>query len=638
MSVEKMKLLSITGKEENIDGFIAEYLLDSGMQTEDAVKVYEKGWKLKKFDYDSTAKELQKICKDILDKYKIKYDISQEADYIQKNLDDIKTELNNIKSSFDKLENEILEKNTMIDELNKRAVVLENAKNLNIDLKALYNMEYLRFRYGRISKSNLDKLEKNLGNLNAIILNISEEEESDNVWIMCIITKESGAKLDRYLTVVKFERFWIPKELDGNPKDMWSECESELQKLNFETENIRDEITRIINRDEEELVNLYAQLNLYIKINNVKKYMAYDENGLFYIIGWVPAKELNRVLPKLSKDKDLKYYVKNHDEVASTPPTKLKNNRLIKPFETIVKMYGLPNYTESDPTLFVAITAFLLFGFMFGDVGHGLIIFIIGFIMERRKITLGTVFKAGGLSSIIFGLLYGSIFGNEEILPTLFVSPMKNIQTMLIYGILIGVILIISAMIMNIKNGIKNKDKEKILFDTNGLAGLVFYLTVLIAGVYFLVNGKMIVSMSFLSIFIVLPLVLIMFKDKITDILFRDKVKEKASQNTKENTSMIERIFEIIEILLSFASNTISFVRIAAFAINHVGLCMAIYILADMVSGSGSIIITIIGNAIVIVLEGLIVGIQVLRLEYYELFSRFYTGDGKEYKPLREKI
>ena len=628
MSVEKMKLLSITGKEENIDNFIAEYLLDSGMQTEDAARVYEKGWNLKKFDFNSTSKELLKECKDILDKYKIKYDENTESENIEKSLENIKTELDSIKSSFDKFENSLAEKTSKLEELRKREELLENAKNLNIDLKTLFNMEYIRFKFGKISKENLDKLEKSLGPLNTIIINISEDEK--NVWIMCITTKEDSAKTDSYLNVFKFERFWIPKELDGNPREMWAECEDEIQRLNFEIENDKEELIRIKDRDEEDLVKLYAQINLYIKINNVKKYMAYDDNGLFYIIGWVPAKELNRILPKLSKDKKLKYLVKNHDEVASIPPTKLKNNRLIKPFETIVKMYGLPNYTESDPTLFVAITAFLLFGFMFGDVGHGLIIFIIGFIMERKKISLGTVFKAGGLSSIIFGLLYGSIFGNEEILPTLFVSPMKNIQTMLIYGILIGVILIISAMIMNIKNGIKNKDKEKILFDTNGLAGLVFYLTVLIAGVYFLVNGKMLVSMSFLSVFILLPLVLIMFKDKISEKLFKEKAKEKVT--------LVERIFEIIEILLSFASNTISFVRIAAFAINHVGLCMAIYILADMVSGSGSMVITILGNIIVIVLEGLIVGIQVLRLEYYELFSRFYSGDGKEYKPLREKI
>ena len=78
--------------------------------------------------------------------------------------------------------------------------------------------------------------------------------------------------------------------------------------------------------------------------------------------------------------------------------------------------------------------------------------------------------------------------------------------------------------------------------------------------------------------------------------------------------------------------------RVAAFAINHVGLCMAVYILSEMFSSGGSLLVKIIGNVIVIVLEGLIVAIQVLSLEYYELFSRFYSGDGKEYKPLREKV
>lgn len=231
---------------------------------------------------------------------------------------------------------------------------------------------------------------------------------------------------------------------------------------------------------------------------------------------------------------------------------------------------------------------------------------------------------------MIFGVLYGSIFGREDIIPAIFISPMKNIQTMLIYGIGIGVVLIIIAMILNIKNGIKNKDKKKIFFETNGIAGLIFYLTILISGIYFLLKGKMIVSISILSIFIIVPLIAIMFKDILAEKIFKEKSKEKSS--------FIEKLFEVVEILLSFASNTISFVRIAAFAINHVGLCMAIYILSEMVTGTGTLVVSIIGNVLVIVLEGLIVGIQVLRLEYYELFSRFYTGDGKEYKPLKEKI
>ena len=627
--MKRWSFLVLPGKEENIDGFIAEYLLDSGIQTEDAVKVFEKGWKLSDFEYDSTPKDLLKQCKSLLDKHGIKYKKDLESNKIENDLNFIQNELENIRKNIEEHEKNIENKKVILEEYKNKSELLKNTKNLDIDLNALYNLEYVKFRYGKIAKENIGKLENSIRDLNAFILKISEDLESNN-WIMCITTKENSAKVDSYLNVFKFERFYLPEGLEGNPKDIWQECEIQIHRLTMEIEKMEDELDRIIDRDAEDLINLYSQINLYIKINNVKKFMAYDENGLFYIIGWIPAKELTKILPKLSKEKGIKYVVKNHDEVASIPPTKLNNNRIFKPFETLVKMYGLPNYTELDPTAFVAITAFLMFGFMFGDVGHGLVIFIIGLLMSKKKISFGPVFQAGGIASMIFGLLYGSIFGNEEIIKALFIRPMENIQTMLIYGIAFGIILILMAMALNIRNGIKNKDKKRVFFETNGVAGLVFYLTILIAGIYFLLKGKMIASMGFLSIFIIVPLIAIMFKDVLAEKIFKEKSKEKSS--------MVERIFEVVELLISFASNTISFVRVAAFAINHVGLCMAIYILSDMFTGTGSMLVTIFGNLLVIVLEGLIVAIQVLRLEYYELFSRFYTGDGKEYKPLREKI
>jgi V/A-type H+-transporting ATPase subunit I len=344
----------------------------------------------------------------------------------------------------------------------------------------------------------------------------------------------------------------------------------------------------------------------------------------------MPLDELKQLIPKLVKEKDLNFTVKNHDEVASTPPTHLKNGKLFKSFETIVEMYGVPNYTELDPTIFVAITAFLMFGFMFGDVGQGLVIALIGLILKKKKSSMGPIFMAGGISSIIFGFLYGSIFGNEDILKPILISPMENINTMLISGIVFGTILILIAMILNIRNGIKNNDKTKIFFSENGVAGFVFYCTILITVVYFYLKGKLIVSKVILGIIFAVALICILFKDSITNKIERKKPKEKAS--------MVERIFELIEVLLSFASNTISFVRLAAFAINHVGLCMAVYILSGLTTGAGNIAITILGNILVIVLEGLIVAIQVLRLEYYELFSRFYSGDGKPYKPISSEL
>ena len=632
MSVEKMKLLSITGREENIDQFISEYLLDSGLQTENAVKVFEKGWNLTNFKYDSSAKELAKSCKEVLDKYKVKYKEGKEYEQIEHPFEELEKGCIEIEENIKDFEQYIADKKVEREELLKREKLIEKTKNLDMDISKLENLEYIRFRLGKVLKENYNKLDYSLREINALLLKVNEKDtkDTDEEWVICICAKDNSAKVDSYLNLFKFERATLPSDMQGNTNELWNKYESMIQELNFDIENKENELSRIVNRDLPDLIEIYYELNLYIKINNVKKFMAYDENGLFYIIGWIPAKELSQVLPKLSKEKSIKYTVKNHDEVVSVPPTKLKNNKFIKPFETLVKMYGLPNYTETDPTLLVALTAFFLFGFMFGDVGHGLVIFLIGVILSIKKNDMGPIFKAGGVSSMIFGVLYGSVFGNEELIPSLFIRPMQSIKTMLILGIATGVFFIIITMVMNIQNGIRNNDKKKVFFDTNGIAGLCFYLLVLLFGIYFLLKGKMIVSVGVLSIFLLIPLLLIAFKDDIAKLIFKEEPEEKST--------LAEKLFGIVEVLLSFASNTISFVRVAAFAINHVGLCMAVTILSQMANGAGSTIILIIGNAIVIVLEGLVVAIQVLRLEYYELFSRFYSGDGKEYKPLREKI
>lgn len=206
---------------------------------------------------------------------------------------------------------------------------------------------------------------------------------------------------------------------------------------------------------------------------------------------------------------------------------------------------------------------------------------------------------------------------------------MENINTMLIYGIIVGCIFILIAMLINIVNGIKNKDFKRVWLDGNGVAGLILYGFILFVIAYYFIKGKMIISTNAIVVIVCVLLILILFNDKLTKVV--------TAKKEETSVPMVEKIFEIIEMILSFASNTISFLRLAAFAINHAGLCMAIYLLADMTSGAGNILIAIIGNIIVLVLEGLIVGIQILRLEYYELFSRFYEGDGVEYISIKSQ-
>lgn len=626
LAIERMKLLSITGKEEKLDFVIANILLGSGIQPENAVKVFEKGWKLTYFTYQSEIKELIKQTENLIQELGIQEemrDSSLPTNPLTKTMEQIKQEIDQIQQKISQ-QKEICEKKQEEKEMiQKELIPIQHLKGLSVNLEELYHLRYLRFRYGNMTIENFEQMQKKVKELKVIIIELERTE--NKVWLMYFTPTDLADSVDSYFNVMKFERIWLPAEVNGKAADFMKEVERFNENSKQQIEQAKQKLMEIKKAEAQTLIDNIQQLNLLEKVNQVKKYMAHDEKGSFYFVGWIPMEQVKRILPALEKEK-LEYIIKSHDEVASVPPTHLKNHKILKPFEAIVKMYGIPNYTEMDPTAFVAITAFLMFGFMFGDVGQGAVILLIGLLLSKGKKALGPVLTAGGISAILFGFVYGSVFGKEGIIPGILPSPMSNINTMLVAGIASGAILIMIAMIVNIRNGVKKGDKERIFFDKNGIAGLVFYATMLVVVIGFLKQGKLVISLGILLTLLGLPLLLIIGKEKLGNRINHRLETEKRS--------IVEKLFEIVEMLLSMASNTISFVRLAAFAINHVGLCMAVYILAEMVGGAGSLIVAVIGNAIVIVLEGLIVAIQVLRLEYYELFSRFYAGDGREYKPM----
>lgn len=620
-----MKLLSIVGKEEKIDFIIANYLMGSGLQPENAQKVFEKSWNLTYFTYQSEIKEMMKNTQNLMKSVGIAY---QEKEVkLTYSFEELTKRFEEIEKQFQEVQRQIGEKTQEIQKIESKIEPIEFLKSIQVNLEELYHLEYMRFRFGKMTIQNFKKMKQEIDTMNCIVMELGQKDEE--VWLIYFTPHNFSAKIDSFFNVMKFERIWLPEEVKGKAGNFVTQIEEYKQNAQNMIQNLTGKMQSYKAKYERELENIYNQLNLLERLNGIKKYMAHDKKGSFYIVGWVPYTKLQNILPELEKEEDIECVVKSHDEVANIPPTKLKNSILVRPFEAIVKMYGLPNYTEMDPTTFVAITAFLMFGFMFGDVGQGAVIAVIGLVLAKKKMSLGPVMTIGGISAILFGFLYGSVFGKEDIIKGIIPSPMDNITTMLIAGIGVGAILIIVAMLLNIRNGIKNKEPERIFFDKNGLAGLIFYGTILVLVVVFLLKGKLLFSLGLVLILLGIPLLLILFQEKLTILLHKRKEQ-------KPKSSFVEKIFELIEMLLSFASNTISFIRLAAFAINHVGLCMAVYILSNMVAGAGSIAIAIIGNGIVIVLEGLIVAIQVLRLEYYELFSRFYSGDGKEYKPMEE--
>ena len=309
----------------------------------------------------------------------------------------------------------------------------------------------------------------------------------------------------------------------------------------------------------------------------------------------------------------------------------MKNPGLFKPFEMYVEMYGLPSYQEIDPTILVGLTYSVLFGFMFGDAGQGLCLLLGGFLLYKlKKMRLAGIISCCGFFSTIFGFLFGSIFGFENMIEPLWLRPAEAMTSLPFIGRLntVFVVVILLCMILNIINSLREKDMEKTWFDTNGAAGLVFYGA--LAGTIILyMSGNPLPATAILVVLFLIPLALMFFKEPLTAML--EKKREKMTSGV--GMFITQGIFELFEVLLSYFSNTLSFIRVGAFAVSHAAMMEVVLMLAGAEAGSPNWAVIVGGNLFVCGMEGLIVGIQVLRLEYYELFSRFYRGSGREFKP-----
>ena len=324
------------------------------------------------------------------------------------------------------------------------------------------------------------------------------------------------------------------------------------------------------------------------------------------------------------------------------PPTKLKNSFLGRVFQPFLEMYGLPAYNEKDPSLFMALTYCLFFGIMFGDLGQGLCLALIGLVLARWKgMWLGGIITCCGLSGALFGCVYGSVFGFEDILPgfkimeeTTFagLGMVSNVLLLLVLSICLGVFMLLLVMVINILNGIRQKNYEKILFGPNGAAGIVFYAGLLTAAVSTLAFGVNLFTPAYVLPVLILPLVLMLLREPLSHLLAKDPHWREFSVGEVLGTGF----FELFETLLSYLTNTLSFMRVGAYAITHVGLMLVVHMLAGLAGGVGGpagILILVLGNAFVMGFEGLLVGIQVLRLEFYELFGRFYDDGGIPFVP-----
>ncbi|MCK5812253.1 MAG: V-type ATP synthase subunit I [Clostridiales bacterium] len=630
MAVIKMKLMNIAGPISRFEEVILSHVINNDVHLEDAQMVlesinglfpYMEENQYEQITYDFERENKRFNCK-------IKQLSKSKISEILKN-DNRKEELvqyiGNISKKTSDHEQAMKNYKNLINEKSQVLNQMMPIMDLDINIEELFNLDYIKFRFGKMSTDNYRKLKRYIRELNVLL--ITNQISEDVVWLSYFMPAIISEKIDSIFASLFFERVRLTEGISGKPLEAKNTLQQEISKLEQLMKDERESFDKFIIDEKERFAKNYIKVIYLHKANEIKTYAAHTLES-FYIVGWVPERKANEIKRALARDHELMYIEEDADDAKyTTPPTKLKNTRFATPYEMLITMYGLPAYNTIDPTSFVAITYTIMFGIMFGDVGQGAIFLLAGlFLALVKKKAVGLIAVNIGVMSIIFGFLYGSIFGNEEILTPIWASPLHEINTMLYLSVGLGVFLIIVAMIMNIINRIKTKDYGQLWFSKNGIAGFLVYIGAIIVVLNFIISGNLGASLFMIIIFFVLPMIAIFFEKQLSRLISNNK------EEHKEKSSFVEAFFELFEAILGFLSNTISFVRIGAFALNHAGLSLAVWTLYNMTaSAGGKVIVLILGNLLIIGLEGLIVGIQCLRLQYYEMFSRFFSGNGREF-------
>lgn len=638
--IVKMKFLTITGPKGDIDRVVNTYLSKYEIHLENALSELTTVQNLTPyFEINPYRDDLGRI-----NQY---YDMLEHPDRwpatdlsIEKALDITHT----IDKKVSEYQNILTDLEAQREKIVESMKIIKPFRELNYNLSSILHFQFVHYRFGRIEKEYFNKFDKYVyENLDTVFYQCHTDDEY--VWGVYFAPRSLIHKIDAVFSSMHFERIYVPDDYNGTALEAYSELKQKFDRLQQEITSQKTAQDNYLKAHVEKIVSAKHTLEMLSSNFDVRKVAActHGQKDVFYILcGWMSEEDTVKFQHDIENDDELLCIIEDH-EPSKKAPTKLKNPKLIQPFEMFIRMYGLPAYNEMDPTWFVALSYAFIFGTMFGDVGQGLCLVIGGALLYYFKhVTLAAILSLAGIFSTIFGFLYGSFFGFEELIPALWLKPktamitlpfIGTMNTVFVVAIAFGMFLILVTMLFHIINAFRAHDTENKWFDQNAIAGFVFYLSLTIIIVLFM-TGHSLPATAVLVIMFVIPLIIIMLKEPLTHLVLKKKPLIEGSKGM----FFVQSFFELFEVMLSYLSNTLSFVRMGAFAVSHAAMMEVVLMLAGATSGSQiNWLVVILGNIFVCGMEGLIVGIQVLRLEYYEMFSRFYKGNGREFRPFLTK-
>lgn len=427
----------------------------------------------------------------------------------------------------------------------------------------------------------------------------------DHRYLLAVGLPDDIAALERQLASLKARAIAMPEDLPGEIGAATVVVEQRITDAGRERETAHRELAAIHVRHD--LPDAIADAEFVRWYVDAVPDLASTEN-FAWITGWT-SEASDGALLSLLADAGIKGLLRLQPPPPGfEPPLILVNPRWMRPFEMFTRMLGVPGSAEVDPTRVVAIVSPLIFGYMFGDVGHGAVLFIAGLVLAKRWPAL-RLLVFGGLSSMVFGTLFGSVFGHEDIIPAAWLRPLEAPVTVLLAPLIGGAALLLLGLLLDALQACW-QHKTRQWLETG--AGLVLcYVSLLgtilepalawlaLAGAAWFVSGH-------------------------------------ALTVEKHRLAAVGRgAAELVEVLLQLGVNTISFVRVGAFSLAHAGLCVAVLGLASApASLAAGAVIELLGNLLLLGLEGLVVGIQTTRLMLFEFFVRFLHAQGRPFRPL----
>lgn len=507
----------------------------------------------------------------------------------------------------------------------------------------LMQSTFLATAVGRIHESQLPTLRRLLATVPFVVF--PYRKDGENLHVICVTLKRDKSVLDNGLRAVGFVEAALPQNLSQVSAEAESAAASELAAIDSELSRVAKDIEREQTVVLPDLLAVLLNVEAALLLLHVENYCKSTEKTCVFA-GWVPrehAEELKVALGARTHGRAIVDVIgaeelEEGEKGDLAVPVSVKLPFFLRPFRLLVEGFGIPTYWMIDPTLFVALTFLLMFGMMFGDVGHGIVLLAAGCLLAIKSPKLSDIGKLiiyCGISSVFFGVLYGSIFGIESVIPALWGPPLERIDALFTVAIGLGIIMLSLGLVLNMINAIRMRAFWQRLFDESGPLIAMAYWAGLGIAIEFLLSPKGPFRPGPALALVALPLILFFVKGP----LLRIMGKQPQAFPDGVFTYLVEGMVEIMEVLMGYLANTVSFIRVAAFGLAHAGLFVAIFGIADAVSsGPGgkpaSWLVVIVGNVVVIVLEGLVVTIQALRLEYYEFFGKFFKSSGAKYDPV----